>query len=151
MKLTREMVLKGTEFTKLIDVEEYGGAEVEIRPLSDEQLAKVISEGTLENALRDSEAINRLKTTDTTKLTKDEIGVIAKQLVGEGAVGDNSMLTAMNMARRACEYGIVDDELRSTIGSFAQGATVTIGMAIIDMSTGNVDEVMDFITAQTGN
>lgn len=42
MKLTKEMVVKGAQFRKTIQVRQYGNAEVEIRPLTDLELSMIL-------------------------------------------------------------------------------------------------------------
>ena len=147
MKLTREMVLKGAEFTKVIEVDEYGGAEVEIRPLTDSQLVEVMTDAPVGKLLQDPDTVRRIKAQGK-DATEEEKEALAADLIQEGAVEGTTMDGAMAMSRKACGFGIVDPALRKVIGSFSQGATIGIGMAIIDLSTGNVAEVMDFITAQ---
>lgn len=42
MKLTKEMVVKGNQYRKTITVKQYNNAEVEIRPLTDLELATIL-------------------------------------------------------------------------------------------------------------
>ena len=115
-KITKEQILKGIGFEKVITLDAYDKAEIAIHPLSDRQLQEVI--GIVEKHGFDAQSM----------------------LDGSKQSLSGSYLLFLEIARR----GICDPEIASVVDSMS-GAVVQIGSEIMQLTSGSTQgEVKSF-------
>jgi len=116
----------GIGYRKCITVAAYNGAEVEIRPLSDLEFARIL---------------NKTNLSDTEGMGADLM---------EGAnLPEVGKLYDLMIA--ICKVGIVDPDLRGMVDQLVKGASVEIGTEILALTTASEDEVEDFSTVPKDN
>ena len=119
VKLTKELIEGGIGYRKCITVSAYDDAEVEIRPLSDLEFARIL---------------NKTNLSDTEGMGAD--------LMKKANLPEVGKLYDLMIAM--CKVGIVDPDLRGMVDQLVKGASVEIGAEILTLTTGPEEEVKDF-------
>lgn len=140
-KLTAEMILLGAEYSEEMEVKVYGGASVEIRPLTSKELFKAVS------IMRSTGVEDTLDDTPPKDLDGMSETEKVKKFVEMGFDLD-SIMEAMEFA---CDKGIVDDGIRAALKKDRLGAAMEIGSRIMELSSGDDSAILDFIVARTAS
>ena len=155
-KLTAEMILLGAEYTEEMEVKAYGGAIVEIMPLTSGDFFKASSimakrTGGAEISENDAEKLkamlNASKDGSQDDDKSDKMTEMVMKVLDMGYDIEN-VAAAMEYA---CMKGILDDGIRAAIKKDRRGAAMEIGSRIMEISSGDDEAVLDFIVARTAS
>jgi hypothetical protein len=119
VKLTKEMILDGTKRTETIKLAAYNDAEIEIRPLSDREIQRILA--FVEKQGYNSRAI----------LEGSETGLTT------------SIAGAYELFFEIAKLGIVDKDIVSALDSL-RGSVIFIGTEIMNLTNATESQVKSF-------